>query len=103
MEEDRITEYLERGVSALERLAQDPVIEMETAPPLCPHCERVSPTVRVHESDATGPMAEIVYQFHCTHCNSVFYGVPVHWFMAKTTEEAAQLLNERAEISGYNG
>lgn len=95
-------ELLERGVSALERLAQDPVIEMETAPPLCPHCEKVNPVVRVQESEATGQMGEIVYQFHCVHCNQVFYAIPIQWDCVKTPNEAAGLLNERAEIRGFN-
>jgi hypothetical protein len=95
-------ELLERGVSALERLAQDPVIQFETAPPNCPHCGRINPNVRVHEAEATGAMAEILYQFHCTHCNAVFYGIPVHWDCVKTTIEAEQILKERAEIRGFD-
>lgn len=102
MNDQVLQEYLERGIAALESLAQDPVIEIETAPPVCPHCGRMNPTVRVQETEAIGSMAEIVYRFHCTHCNSVFYGIPIQWDCVKETSEAKSILEERAEIRGFD-
>lgn len=94
-------ELLERGVTALELLAQDPVIQMETGPPVCPHCNEMNPLVLVHESEARGKLAEFVIQAQCLHCDSVFYAIPVQWDTVQTTEQAAQLIAERAEITGY--
>lgn len=98
----RMEGLLERGVDALERLAQDPVIEMETRPPHCPHCGRINPKIRQSESEGEGAMAEIVYRFHCLGCNEIFYAIPAQWDCAGSTEAAAQLLHERAEISGFD-
>lgn len=101
LSEKVLQEFLERGVTALEALAQDPVIQMETGPPVCPHCGRENPIVRVEESTATGLLAEIVIQGHCQHCNQVFYGIPLQWACVKTPTAAAQVMQERAEISGH--
>jgi hypothetical protein len=92
---------LERGVSAVERLAEDPVIHMETGPPVCPNCDRKNPVVRVEESSATGLLGEFVIQCHCQHCDYVFYGIPIQWNCVKTTSQASEILKERAELSGY--
>jgi len=92
---------LERAADALERLAEDPVIEMETGPPVCPHCETINPTVRVEESSAQGKLGEFVIQAHCLHCNSVIYALPVQWQCVKTTDEAGEILREMEEIRGH--
>jgi len=93
---------LERAAVALERLAEDPVIQMETGPPVCPHCEKMNPMVRVEESNAQGPLGEFVIQAHCVNCNHVFYGLPLQWECVKTTEDARLVLKEREEIRGFN-
>jgi phage FluMu protein Com len=98
---DRAEELLERMAVALEALAQDPVIHVETLPPVCPHCETMNPLVRVEESAAQGKLAEFVIQAHCTHCNKVFYAMPVQWEAAKTTDEASMIIAEREEIRGF--
>lgn len=103
MMESEIKDLLERGVSAIERLAEDPVIHMETGPPVCPHCERVNPAVRVEEGTATGPLAEFLIQAHCQHCNNVFYAFPFQWTTVKTTDEARKIVAERVELSGDRG
>src|SRR5881275_2714269 len=91
---------LQRGVTALEKIAEEPVIHMETAPPVCPHCERINPTVRVNESEATGAMSEIVYQFQCVHCSRVFYGIPIQWSTVEDLQQVQMILDERADIGG---
>jgi hypothetical protein len=93
---------LERGIEAIERLAEDPVIQIETGPPLCPFCERVNPVIRVGESENTGALAEFVIRAHCQHCNNVFYGIPLHWSTVKTTEEVREIISERVEAGGYS-
>lgn len=100
--EQQMFDLLERGVIALEKLGEDPVIQMETGPPICPYCERVNPRVRQSESEADGKMAEIVYRFHCLNCNGVFYGIPLHWSMCQDVQQAEAVIRERADVSGYN-
>ncbi len=94
-------EILERIAVGIERLAEDPVIQVETGPPVCPHCEEMNPTIRVDESEATGKMAEFVIQAQCQHCGKVFYALPIHWASFKEISEVTQAVAERAEISGY--
>jgi hypothetical protein len=102
MDEKLVLEYLERGVSAIERLAQDPEIRVDTGPPVCPHCRRDNPTVRIEESEGTGALAEFVIRAACLHCGQLFYAVPYQWATAKTVPETEQLVTERAELSGYD-
>lgn len=103
MDEEKLEGLLERGVSALERLSEDPVIQMETGPPVCPHCERINPVVRVEEGTATGMLAEFLIQALCQHCNKIFYALPLQWATVKNPSEAKQVITERAELSGNNG
>lgn len=94
-------ELMERGVSALEKLSADPVIQMETGPPVCPFCDRMNPNVRVEESEATGPLAEFVIQAQCQHCNKVFFGIPLQWSTCRNIQEVQAVISERAELGGY--
>lgn len=96
-----VRELLERGVTALEKLSDDPVIHMETGPAVCPHCDKVNPVVRAEESDGTGLMAEIVYRMQCMNCSNVFYGVPLQWSTMTSLDQAADVIQERAEVAGY--
>jgi hypothetical protein len=98
----RQEELMERAVSALERMAEDPVIEMETAPPVCPHCEKFNPDVRIHEAEASGPMSEFVIQAQCLTCIKVFYALPFQWAAVRTVEEVKNLLEEKLTEGGYN-
>jgi hypothetical protein len=94
-----ITRLLERGVDALERLAQDPVIDFEVAPAQCPHCNQTDPIVRVEEKSAQGSLSGFVIQCGCTHCHNVFYAVPFQFQCVKTVAEVQAMRHERAEIS----
>lgn len=93
--------FLERGVAALEKMADDPVIQVETKPPVCPRCNTINPKVRVQEAEEEGRLAEFIIQCHCLHCNQVFYALPLQFDVAASVSEASQLIQERAEIGGY--
>lgn len=95
----RQEEMLERAVTALERLAQDPVIEIEAAPPACPHCGQFNPTVTV-EKDTDGPLGECVLQARCGSCGRGFFALPITWEMAISPDEVRQAMAERAELNG---
>lgn len=97
-----IQRLLERGVAALEKLTEDPVVHMETGPPVCPHCDRMNPTVRVEESEETGPLGEFVIRCHCTHCNRVFYAIPIQWVCCHDVSEVESVINEKAALSGFS-
>jgi hypothetical protein len=92
---------LERGVSALEKLAADPVIDVPVKPPVCPNCGRMNPSVRVQESEATGPLFEFVIMCECLSCHHPFYAIAEGWNCLANIEHVKQLISERAELAGY--
>lgn len=98
MNDELLQEYLERGISALESLAQDPEIKVETFPPVCPHCEMMNPVIRVEEEISEGPMGEYVLLANCGNCKNNFYAIPFHWDAVKTLEEAMEVARERANL-----
>jgi len=82
-------------------MAEDPVIEMETGPPNCPHCDRVNPVIRVEESGGTGLMAEFVIQARCEHCGNTFYALPMQWQCVQRLTQINEILEARKEVAGY--
>lgn len=102
MIDPEIRGLLERGVSALERLSEDPVIQMQVGPPVCPHCDKMNPMVQVKESEAEGPLGEFVIRATCMTCMNEFFALPAQWECARTKDQASQILMERLEINALN-
>jgi NMD protein affecting ribosome stability and mRNA decay len=98
--EERVTELLERIAVGVEHLAEDPVVEIEAGPPVCPHCGRFNPEISVREVEAQGPIFEYVLVAHCNNCGQKFYAVPQTWVMFTRREEVEAEMNERR---GNNG
>jgi hypothetical protein len=101
MDDKLLQDYLERGVTALEKLSEDPVIDVPVKPPVCPHCERMNPFVRVQESEANGPLFEFVIMCECLSCHNVFYAIAEGWNCIADISIVQQLISERAELAGY--
>lgn len=99
----RMEELAERAVNALEQLAKDPVIHVETMPPVCPHCEEMNPIVGVKETEGQGALGEIVIKATCLRCSNEFVAMPVQMECVKTVEEAVELMEERKRQRGFNG
>jgi bacterioferritin-associated ferredoxin len=98
----RLEDLLVRGVAALEKIAQDEFeIQVETKPPVCPHCDTMNPTVRVSESVTQGRLAEFVVQAFCTNCNNIFYVIPLQTECVKTQEDARNVISDKVRIGGY--
>jgi hypothetical protein len=98
---DRMEELLERGVTALEKLADDEIeLKVETKPPVCPHCQQFNPEIRV-EINGTGSLVEFFIQAHCLSCNNVFYVLPYQWDTVKTVDEVRALTEEKVALGGY--
>lgn len=93
---------LERGVNALEAMVEDPVIDVPVKPPVCPHCEKLNPTVRCSESEAEGPLFEFVIMCECKSCHRVFYAIAEGWNCVRTVGDAELLMQERVELAGYH-
>lgn len=98
---DRMEELLDRIATACEKMATDPVIEMETGPPVCPACGRLNPVIRVDEKGGSGLMAEFVIRAQCTHCGETFYAVPLQFQTTTRMTEVPNILQARREIAGY--
>jgi hypothetical protein len=101
MDNQGIPASLERIADALEKLGEDPVIQIETAPPVFPHCERMNPTVAVDESGGVGALAEFVIRCECDHCKNVFYVLPIQWRCVKSLSELEQTIEEQKELTGH--
>jgi hypothetical protein len=98
---DRYEELLGRIASACERMAEDPVIQMETGPPVCPHCGKMNPVVQTKDTGGTGLMAEFVIKATCTNCGNIFYAIPLQYQVTSRITEIPEILQARREISGY--
>ena len=97
--EDR--QLLERLTVAVERLAEDPVIHMETGPPVCPHCERINPSVHVDNVGGSGPLAEFVIRAKCDHCTKLFFAFPTQWQAISDLENVTKAIQAHKELGGY--
>jgi len=97
--EKRLEELVERGVSALETLAKDPVVEIEAGPPVCPACGVFNPEISVRERDGSGPMFEYLIRAGCNSCGQSFYALPQVWQTFMRREEVeAELLQRRENV-----
>lgn len=92
-----LRELLRRGVIAVEALAEDPVIHVESGPPVCPFCEMMNPKVLVRESEASGPLGEYLLQAQCQNCNELFYAVPQIWLTVRTITEVQTEMQARRD------
>lgn len=98
---DRYEELLGRIATACERMAEDPVIQMETGPPVCPHCDKLDPVIRVEESGGTGQMSEFIIKAQCQSCGNIFYAIPLQFQSTTRMTEVPEILKARREIAGY--
>jgi hypothetical protein len=89
---------LDRIAAGIEHLAEDPVIHVESGPPVCPFCEVKNPRISTRESEARGPLGEYIIQCHCEHCGEMFYGLPVMWHCVQTIEEVREEIEARVEM-----
>jgi ribosomal protein S27AE len=100
--EKRVEELIERGVAALEKLANEEIeFQVETKPPVCPHCGTINPNIRVEEATGSGPMAEHFTQAHCLHCHKVFYIIALQYECLKTNMDARAVIEEKVQLGGY--
>lgn len=96
----RFEELMQRAVVALEKLAEDPILEMEIGPPLCPHCNQFNPVVHIPFSEeGEGRIFEFFVVFLCTNCDSTFYAMPTQWSMHKDKTTLELEVNGRAGAS----
>lgn len=88
---------MERCAPALEQLAADPIVNIETGPPVCPFCETMNPRVSIRESEASGPLGEYVIQSVCQQCGNLFFALPKMWICLKNISEVREEIAQRVE------
>lgn len=92
---------LERIALGIEKLAEDPIVEMEVAPPVCPHCGVFNPNVTTSDIGGTGRLAEFHVALTCEECGKPFWGTPVQWSMHLEMSTLRREILERAEYVGH--
>jgi|SRR5215831_10677080 len=98
----RTEELIERGVAALEKLASEEIeFQVQTKPPVCPHCNYINPNIRVEEATGSGPMVEHFTQAHCLHCHKVFWIIPLQYESVKSQMDARAVIEEKIQLGGY--
>jgi hypothetical protein len=98
----RLFKLGDRIAGALEKLGEDPVIDVPVKPPVCPNCETMNPRVRVQESEASGPLFEFVILCECLSCHDPFYAIADGWICTGNIEQVKNMIAERAELAGYD-
>jgi hypothetical protein len=88
---------LERIADGIEHLAEDPIINIEAGPPVCPFCETRNPRISTRESEASGPLGEYIVQCQCDKCGEIFYGLPTMWVCLRTIDEVREEIAARVE------
>jgi len=93
---NRAEELLERIAVGIEKLGDEPEFEIPTAPPVCPHCGKLNPTIKTDDSAGTGPMGDIFMEVTCMNCSHSWFAVPQGW-VNFTNEPDLREFFERAE------
>lgn len=98
----RGVEALEREASANEaivKLASEevPNVEIELAPPHCPHCGKINPDITVIKEmvGMSGSLADFVMPVQCASCNNSFYATAMGWMSFKDSVEAGAHFAEK--------
>jgi hypothetical protein len=99
----RVEELLERMANALDKMSNDPEIEIEGGPPICANCGRMNPIVDLSpQPGGRGPLAEIAIEATCTHCGSLTIAIPESYSVHKSRESALKELREKVASFGQD-
>jgi len=94
--DERLEEFLERGVTALEKLAEEPILNIEATPSRCTNCGKIDPFVKIQNEDTegSGKLSEFFLVLQCQECNKSFYAAPAGWFCYQSSAEMLSDLEE---------
>jgi uncharacterized protein with PIN domain len=97
-------ELLERIAAGIEKIADEPILQTEGGPPVCPHCNSLNPRVSVAASDETsGPFVQFFVPMRCESCGKVFFAVPLEWASFTGIHEAREEIGRREAALNGNG
>lgn len=63
----------------MEKLANEPLIEITPAPPQCPHCSRINPEIQLDQSSGRGIISDYVLEATCANCGRPIYAISKEW------------------------
>lgn len=99
-EMERLIAVGERIAVGLEKLAEDPQVEIEAGPPLCPHCGAHDPVVAIASEAGRGPLSHVFIPCECLNCARSFFVVIESYSCHADLESAKSELRER-EKAGF--
>jgi alpha-ketoglutarate-dependent taurine dioxygenase len=88
---EKKNEPLERMADSLEQLVEqnkEPLIQIETVPPRCPHCGQINPELTLEAESGRGKSTEFILEGYCAHCNKPVFGVANQWVLCPNVTEA---------------
>lgn len=91
---------LNRIADSLEKLVDEPLLQIEQPPIQCPHCGKVNPAVQIEESESQGKIDEYALEATCMNCGRPMFGVVFDMVVFKTRSEAVAVLNQRKAQNG---
>lgn len=93
---------VERLAVAVEKLAEDPQVEIEAGPPLCPHCGAHDPTVGIASEAGRGPLSQVFIPCECLSCGRSFFVVIESYSCHTDLETAKTEIREREKAGFFN-
>jgi hypothetical protein len=99
----KVEVLLERIAKGIEHLGEEPVVEIEAGPPICPHCGKFNPDVKVNADEGVGPLIEFFVIAQCLECQKTIYALPLQWNIYGSQHELESGVAERSEITNGSG
>jgi hypothetical protein len=90
-----LVHFLTRIADGIDRLGQEPEIEIDWGPPKCPHCNAFDPQVEIEEQDGSGPLSEYYLEPTCGACRKKFFIVIQGYSAHVERDMASQEIEER--------
>lgn len=106
--ESQVIEIIGKGIDALnrlsegiERLVDEPMVEVESTPPKCPHCNILYPTIIVAPTEQLiGPIDEFILVCNCDNCGKEIFGIVTGWMIQGDKGSAISNAKQIAERNG---
>lgn len=99
---ERIEGVGDRIATALEKLSEDPQVEIEAGPPICPNCGKFDPEILLPNQEAArGRMSELIVDCACAACGSPIYIITESYSVHRSRTTAVNEIQERTEIGFF--
>jgi hypothetical protein len=98
----RPRDALSRIADAIEKLADDPQIEIEAGPPICANCGKFDPVIHLNATEAgKGKMSELIVDGTCTECGSAIYVLIESYSVHRSRLTAVEEIKERERVGFF--